>query len=288
MLSIGAGNTGVDLTAQFQILKAFQQVTDSSIKLATLKRINRGSDDPAGLIAAESMRRDLKSMEKAYQSMERSRAVVHVVDSGLGQASALLNQIRGNVVAASGDSLSAEEKAALQLEVDAALEALDRIGNTTSFAGRKLLDGQSLQFLTGAEPGDLETLELPEVNSGSLGGDIGRLYQLRSGGAASLTGGDLELAAEILDNAQMEIVTARAEAGAFERYAIDASQQVIADTMINVSGAYSQIADTDMALESANLVRSQIMSQASIFTARLNLETRRMTAAIINGIGTTS
>jgi flagellin len=284
MLRIGARSTGVDVTAQRQIQNAFQRLSESTLKLATLKRINRGSDDPAGLIAAMALHRDLTAVEEAAAAAERTRALVRVADSAMGQAGELLNDIHANVLAAVGDTASPEQKAALQLEVDAALEALDRIGSTTSFAGKKLFDGQPLEFLVGTEPTDLKTLNLPELNSASLGGESGMLSDLRSGGAASLDGGDSELAVEILDAARQEILAARAEAGAFERYAIDSTQEVLSQMSVDLSSALSHIADTDVALESANLVRSGILVDSALLTARLTHGARRMMVDLLSGL----
>ena len=85
--------TGVDVTAQKQMRQAFNRLTESSVKLATLKKINKGSDDSAGLIAAEQLTKELRAAEEASRSTERTRSVVHVADSGMSQASKLLNDM---------------------------------------------------------------------------------------------------------------------------------------------------------------------------------------------------
>ena len=72
MLRVGAGLSGIDRAVQHQAENAFNRLTESSLKLATLKRINRGRDDPAGLIAAEQLHRELKAIEEATASTERS------------------------------------------------------------------------------------------------------------------------------------------------------------------------------------------------------------------------
>src|SRR6266576_155862 len=117
-------------------------------RLSTGLRINTGKDDPAGLIASENLRSDITSIKKAISNTDRANQVIATSDSALGQVSGLLNDIRGLVSeAANTGALSEDQIRANQLQVDSSLEAIDRISQTTSFQGRRLLDG-SLDFLT--------------------------------------------------------------------------------------------------------------------------------------------
>ena len=270
MLSISAGLSGVDRAAVLQVQRAFERLSEVSLKLSTLKRINRGSDDPAGLIGAETLNRELRALEEATEAADRSRGFVHVVDSGLSQASELLNQVEANVLAAANGAISFEERAALQLETDAALEALDRLGQSTTFAGTRVFSGEPVQVLVGPSVTDQATLNLPEVSSGSLGSPRGVLSDLRSGGAAA---NDAAAAQEILAGARAALLEARAEAGAFERYTLDATQRVMEDTLVNLSAAYSQISDANVATESAALLQALILADSSVVIAGLAFAT---------------
>ena len=117
-------------------------------RLSTGLRINTGKDDPAGLIASEVLRSDIVSVQNAITNSQRADQLIATADSALGQVSSLLNDIRGLVSqAANTGALSDEQIAANQLQIDSSLEAIDRISQTTSFQGRRLLDG-SLGFIT--------------------------------------------------------------------------------------------------------------------------------------------
>ena len=74
MTRIGASLSGVDLTAQNLLARAVEQVNRSSVQLSTLKRINRASDDPAGLIALEQLRSELVSLERASSNADQTAA----------------------------------------------------------------------------------------------------------------------------------------------------------------------------------------------------------------------
>jgi flagellin len=147
-------NTNVgSLIAQKTLARSNTQLQESLTRLSTGLRINVGKDDPAGLIASEVLRSDIISVQRAITNSERANQIIATADSALGQVSSLLNDVRGLVSeAANTGALSDEQIAANQLQVDSSLEAIDRIAQTTSFQGRRLLDG-SLDFITSSAGG---------------------------------------------------------------------------------------------------------------------------------------
>lgn len=157
-------NTNVSSAiAQSNLARSQSALQVSLQRLSTGLRINVGKDDPAGLIASEILRSDITSIERAITNSERANQLIATADSALGQVSSLLNDIRGLVSeAANTGALSDEQIAANQLQVDSSLEAIDRIAKTTSFQGRKLLDG-SLDF-TRTSSGNLTTQATGSIN----------------------------------------------------------------------------------------------------------------------------
>jgi len=119
-------------------------------RLSTGLRINRGKDDPAGLIASESLRSELVGISQAIENSTRAINVLSVGDAALSEVSALLLEIRGLVNASANEgALSDTEIAANQLQIDSLLESIDRIANTTQFNGDKLLNGALEYTLSG-------------------------------------------------------------------------------------------------------------------------------------------
>ena len=200
-------------------------------------------------------------------SADRARGLARAADSALSETNELLNRIRGNIVTAADSSTSEQEQAALQLEIDAALDALDRIGQTTRFSGAKLLDGTTT-IRVGT---DTAALSLPEVNSASLGGDEQRLSELRSGGDASLSAGDLGQSLEILAAAQDQVLSMRSSIGSFERTTIESTQAVASRMTEHVSQAMSQIEDADISTEAVNLARSEMLIKTTLLALSLGL-----------------
>ena len=142
-------NTNVSsLTAQNALVQSHQQLQTALTRLSTGLQINSGADNPAGLIAAQVLGSDIVSANAGIANSQVATQLISTADSALGQVSNLLNNIRGLVSsAANTGALSSDQIAADQLQVDSSLQAIDRIAQTTSFQGSKLLDG-SLNFLT--------------------------------------------------------------------------------------------------------------------------------------------
>jgi flagellin len=165
-------NTNVSsLVAQNTLGRSNASLNQALTRLSTGLRINTGKDDPAGLIASENLRSDITSIKRAITNTDRANQVIATADSALGQVSSLLNDIRGLVTeSANSGALSDEQITANQLQVDSSLEALNRIAQTTTFQGRRLLDG-SLNFITsaGANFGELSNLQIDQANLGATG-----------------------------------------------------------------------------------------------------------------------
>lgn len=117
-------------------------------RLSTGLRINRGKDDPAGLIISERLGTDISNIEQAIKNGERASAVIATTEGALTEITDLLNSIKALAVeAANTGALSDEERAANQLQIDSAIQSITRISNTATFGGLKLLDG-SLDYIT--------------------------------------------------------------------------------------------------------------------------------------------
>lgn len=142
-------NTNIPSIRAFHRLDANQQDLETRLeRLSTGLRINTGKDDPAGLIASETLRSEIRGIGQALENSSRAISVLSTSEGALNEVSALLLELRGLITnTANEGALSAEEIQANQLQIDSLLESINRIANGTQFAGRKLLDG-SQAYLT--------------------------------------------------------------------------------------------------------------------------------------------
>src|SRR5205814_9617500 len=117
-------------------------------RLSTGLRINTGKDAPAGLIASETLRSEINGIHQAIDNSQRAGNVINTAEGALSEVSSLLLEVQSLTnQAANTGALSPDEIKANQLQVDAILNSINRISNTTQFNGVKLLNG-SLDYTT--------------------------------------------------------------------------------------------------------------------------------------------
>ncbi|MCG6157673.1 flagellin N-terminal helical domain-containing protein [Rubinisphaera margarita] len=144
--------------------KANELMNTSLTRLSTGLKINSGKDNPAGLIASETLRSQISAIEQSITNSSRANNVIATADAALGEVNNLLNQVRGLVQETlNSGALSQSEIEANQLQVDAALSAINRISANTTFAGDKLIDG-SKAFITNTTTADAAKLSDFQIN----------------------------------------------------------------------------------------------------------------------------
>ena len=138
-------------------------------RLSTGYRINRGADDPAGLIASENLRAEKSAINSAITNSQRADQVVNVAEGGLQEVSIMLVELQGLVGATANEAgVSQEERDANQLQIDSILQTIDRIANATSFQGTKLLNGNFDYTVSGQDDAVLSDVT---VNAAKLAAD---------------------------------------------------------------------------------------------------------------------
>ena len=136
------------VVAQRYLIASQRDLGVSLERLSSGLQINRGADDPAGLIVSERLRTEIEGLGQAIKNSERAINVIATTEGALNEVNALLKDIQALIVeAANSGAFSPEEMDANQLQIDSAIESIGRIANVTTFAGRKLLDG-SLDYIT--------------------------------------------------------------------------------------------------------------------------------------------
>ena len=168
-------------------------------RLSTGLRINRGSDDPAGLIASENLRKQIRGTDTAIKNGERAATIVSTAEGALQEVSSMLLDVQsllGEVANAGG--ISTEEIDANQSQVDSIINSINRIANTTEFAGIKLLDGTLDYTTSGVSSTNFAEVNIRSaklIDGAEMAVDVeittsaqtGRLF-LSSSGAAGLSG----------------------------------------------------------------------------------------------------
>jgi flagellin len=166
---MGRINTNVSaLISQHRLSQSQQSLSTTLERLSSGLRINRGADDPAGLIASENLRSEIAGVTQAIDNSQRASNVVATAEGSLNEVAAMLIDVQKLIVqAANSGAMSPDEIDANQLQIDSAVEAITRIANTTTFAGLRLLDG-SLDYVTsGVHTSQVGSLEIHRANFGT-------------------------------------------------------------------------------------------------------------------------
>ncbi len=179
-------NTNIaSLIAQSNLTRSQEDMNVRLQRLSTGIRINRGADDPAGLIISERLRSEMKGLDQAIRNSERASSVIATTEGYLAEVADLLNSIKSLVIeAANSGAVSQEEIEANQLQIDSAIESITRISNTASFGGLQLLNG-SLDYLTsGVDTDAIDGMKIFSAqfgNASSIAVDVNVVASARTG-----------------------------------------------------------------------------------------------------------
>ncbi len=249
---------GLRINQNIEALNAYRnlsvtsgQMSKSLEKLSSGYRINRASDDAAGLSISEGLRAQVGGLKQAVSNAQDGISVAQTAEGALTEVHSILQRMRDlSVQAANTGSLDANATAAAQSEFTALNSELDNISNTTKFGSQNLLDGKfSGTFQIGANAGESVTVAIPASDSATLGTDK---LDLTKDASAAITA---------LDTAIQSVSTNRAALGATQNQ-FEHTINNLNVAVENVSASESRIRDTDMAAEMVKFTRSQILSQA--------------------------
>jgi len=149
------------INAQRNLFQNTLRIAKSIERLSSGLRINRGADDPSGLVLSEHLRWEVSGLAVAEQNALEGVNLIKAADGGLMEIQSLLRQIRDLAVDAASDSNNnAEARQALQRQVESAINAIDQIAQTTKYGNRALLDGSA-----GVQVGVVDTTNISSASS---------------------------------------------------------------------------------------------------------------------------
>ena len=133
----------------------------SIAKLSSGLRINSAADDAAGLAISEKMRSQIRGLDKAISNTQDGISMIQTAEGALSETHSILQRMRELSVQAANDTLTQQDRSYIQVEMDQLKEEVTRIGNTTQFNKKKLLNGDSSALWSSD---DLETKAI--INGG--------------------------------------------------------------------------------------------------------------------------
>jgi len=230
-------------------------------------RINRGSDDAAGLAISEGLRSDIRALRQAVRNANDGVSLINVTEGALNEQSGILIRLRELASQAATGTVGSTERQTIQLEFTALRNEIDRIAQTTEFNGQKLVEGSLASSVTstshiliqvGLDSTSHSRINLnTEVNLEAMTSTGLSIHEL------SVTSADAALTAlEQMNTSIGTITEGRGKVGAVQNRLIRTISNV-SIAIENLSAAESAIRDADIAEEVALLTRNQILVQAA-------------------------
>jgi flagellin len=248
------------INAQRNLELTNNRLQTSLERLSSGSRINRAADDAAGLAISDTLNSQIRSIGQAIRNAQDGASLAQVFDGGTNEINNMLMRIRELAMQASSDTVGDRERGLINNEVQELKSEVNRVAQTTKYAGNTLLNGEAkaleFQVGTGNTPeSDRITFDPGEANltADSLGIDGIDITQKDSA----------QEALEILDEGMQKVNQVRAKVGSIQsRLQSTVSTQNI--FMENLSAAKSRIRDTDIAQESTNLARETIIRNSGV------------------------
>ncbi|MBY0449710.1 MAG: flagellin FliC [Cyanobacteria bacterium] len=258
-------NTNVaSLNAQRNLGTNSANLNKSLERLSSGLKINRSGDDAAGLQISELFRAQIRGQQKAVDNTQDGLNLLNLADGSYQTISDNLQRIRELTVQAANDTNATAQRTAIEGEVDQLRSDIDRIASATTFNGNILLGSATpanLYIQVGSNNNSFQdridlASGLGNTSTGTSGLNLSAASgQLQSNGSAQTYLGTVDAALSAL-NAKRS--TLGALANRLQSASANASVKIE-----NLSAAESRIRNVDVAAESANLTRNQILQQAS-------------------------
>ena len=265
-MSITIGSNISSLKAQRQLTKSTSSLSSTYSKLSSGMRINKASDDAAGLSIADSLKADQKIASVAIRNANDGISSIAIADGALSQVSDVLTRLAELAEQSANGVYSTDQRSALQNEFSALGSEIQRIALTTEFNGVKLLSGGAgITLQVGFDSNADSQIAIRNVTgtleSLGIGNSVGAMTYSISGATIEAGQSASRAALDAVNNAIGSLAATRGNLGAVEsRLTVTINNLEVAKE--NFASAESQIRDVDVASEAAELTRLNILQQA--------------------------
>ena len=257
------------MTTQGALYKTNQALSKSLERLSTGLRINRSSDDAAGLAISENLRTQINGVSQAQKNAQDGIAALNIAEGAANEISSILQRMRELSVQAANDTLTSTERGYTNQEFTSLRSEIDRIAAVTNYNGMTLISSSGNRFgAVSATSGNQlwidanHTVGVDSINI-SIDTMTSDKISASSFSTRALTSqGDAQSAISELDTAINSVNTMRSNIGAY----INRLEHAVNNLMIsetNQTAAESSIRDVDFAQESSTFAKNQILTQSA-------------------------
>ncbi len=272
-------NTNVaSLNAQKNLFGTKLRLDKSLERLGTGLRINHAADDAAGLAISENLRATIRGEKQARRNAQDGISFVQVAEGALNEVSNILIRLRELGVQAASDTIGPVERQFLNTEYDQLIQEIDRIADGTEYNGSQLLSGTGtvLDFQVGVHNDPMIDrisfdASKADANSAALGVNLTSVSDKVSA--------QNSLAA--VDAALISVNAMRADFGAIQSRMMSTIQN-LSVSIENQSAAFSRIRDVDVAEETAELTKQNVLMQAGTSVLAQANQSQQLALGLLN------
>ena len=254
-------NTNVAAMNTYSRLTAANTAKSNSLaKLSSGLRINKAGDDAAGLAISEKMKSQIGGLTQAKRNAQDGISLVQTAEGALNETHSILERMRDLAVQGGNGTLTKDDRASINKELNALHQELTRISSTTEFNTQKLFAAKgknnTFTFQIGANSGQTLAVTIGAMDGESLLGSALAAFKLDDAGKNAGT------MISKIDLAIAAVSDQRAALGAVQNR-LEHTINNLTATNENLSDANSRIRDVDMAEEMMTFTKSNILSQAA-------------------------
>lgn len=246
------------LNTQYHLRSNNKGVSQSMERLSSGFRINKSSDDTAGLAISENMKANIRGLKQVDRNAQDGISLTQIAEGSLNQIANILVRLRELSLQSASDTVSDNDRSIINREYIQMLDEVDRIASSTEYNGTKLLSGtgEKIDFqintknLDDTDRVSLEPTQL-DVTTASLGIE----------GVSIADKISAQQSIDRIDGAISNVSDLRATFGSVQSRLTMATENIMSN-LENISVANSRIRDTDIAEESSELMKKNMMLQA--------------------------
>ena len=246
-------NTNVAATNAARVLGRSTSALNKTLeKLSSGLRINRAADDAAGLAIADGFRAIVRGVQVSQRNAQDGVSLVQTAEGALSETANILQRIRELAVQSANGTQTSANRASIDVEVQQLLQQIDNIATNTEFNGTRVLSAaQTITLQAGAQMG--QTLLVNVAGAGTTDLGITALTVSSMANAVSAIG--------LADSALASVSTLRSRLGAIQNR-LEFTINTLAIQEENSTSAQSAIRDADIAKETIDFTRNQILVSA--------------------------
>lgn len=270
-------NTNIgSLNAQRNLATSQNALNKSMQRLSSGLRINSAKDDAAGLAISDRMTSQIRGLNQAARNANDGISLAQTAEGALQETTNMLQRMRELAIQSSNSTNTSLDRQSLDAEFQNLLEEINRIATSTSFNGKILLSGAYAStpavFQIGANAGQVISVTIGAATVSALG--------ISSTGVATFSASQSAIA--LIDSAISTIDSVRGDLGAIQNR-FESTISNLNNVAENLTAARSRILDADIAQETSQMTKNNILQQAGVAILSQANQTPQLALSLLQG-----